>query len=229
MTTENHIYQRASGILSAVYAWMVPALILTGLVAYAGAYVSPFNTLIMQHPTAILLTVIIAQFIFLFTIPKAIKRLSSPTAGLLFFLFSVLNGIMLSSIFFAYTTSSIINTFFIAAGMFGGLALYGFFTKKDLTAMGTFLSLALWGFLLALIINLFVQSKAANITFSFIGVLIFAGLTAYDVQRIKQLSYDLFADDETYAKVAILGALSLYLDFINLFINLLSLMGTRKK
>ena len=157
----------------------------------------------------------------------AINRLSFSTATLLFILYSVINGVTLSSIFVVYTQGSIASTFFITAGMFGGLALYGSVTKKDLSGMGRFLFMTLIGLIIASIVNIFMHSEMLYWITTFVGVLVFAGLTAWDAQKIQQMA--LMADDvnESTQKMALLGALTLYLDFINLFLYLLRIFGKR--
>ena len=170
---------------------------------------------------------LIGEIVLVLILSAAINRLSFATATLLFILYSVINGVTLSSIFVVYTQGSIASTFFITAGMFGGLALYGSVTKKDLSGMGRFLFMTLIGLIIASIVNIFMHSEMLYWITTFVGVLVFAGLTAWDAQKIQQMA--LMADDvnESTQKMALLGALTLYLDFINLFLYLLRIFGKR--
>lgn len=170
---------------------------------------------------------LIGEIVLVLILSAAINRLSFSTATLLFILYSVINGVTLSSIFVVYTQGSIASTFFITAGMFGGLALYGSVTKKDLSGMGRFLFMTLIGLIIASIVNIFMHSEMLYWITTFVGVLVFAGLTAWDAQKIQQMA--LMADDvnESTQKMALLGALTLYLDFINLFLYLLRIFGKR--
>lgn len=170
---------------------------------------------------------LIGEIVLVLILSAAINRLSFSTATLLFILYSVVNGVTLSSIFVVYTQGSIASTFFITAGMFGGLALYGSVTKKDLSGMGRFLFMTLIGLIIASIVNIFMHSEMLYWITTFVGVLVFAGLTAWDAQKIQQMA--LMADDvnESTQKMALLGALTLYLDFINLFLYLLRIFGKR--
>lgn len=170
---------------------------------------------------------LIGEIVLVLILSAAINRLSFSTATLLFILYSVINGVTLSSIFVVYTQGSIASTFFITAGMFGGLALYGSVTKKDLSGMGRFLFMTLIGLIIASIVNIFMHSEMLYWITTFVGVLVFTGLTAWDAQKIQQMA--LMADDvnESTQKMALLGALTLYLDFINLFLYLLRIFGKR--
>ena len=158
----------------------------------------------------------------------AINKLSLTTATLMFVLYSVLNGATMSFIFLAYTSSSITNVFFITAGTFAAMALFGYFTKTDLTSMGKILVMALIGIIIASVVNIFTKSTGLAMILNYLGVLVFVGLTAYDSQKIKQMLMQAPDAGESAQKVALLGALSLYLDFINLFLYLLRIFGSRR-
>ena len=161
-------------------------------------------------------------------ISGAINRLSITTATLLFILYSVINGATLSVIFLAYTLTSIANVFFITAGTFGVMAFLGYTTKKDLTSLGRMMFIGLIGIIIATIVNLFLGSSMLNMIVSYVGVVIFVGLTAYDSQKIKHMLYEADSMDEGAQKLALLGSLTLYLDFINLFLMLLRIFGGNK-
>jgi FtsH-binding integral membrane protein len=215
-----------------VYNHMTIGLAITGLVALGASfaaiqngqltgfgqaiYVSPLKWVVMLAPIGI---------VFLFA--AKIQSMRASTAQIVFWVFASLMGLSLSSIFLVYTGESITRVFFIAAGMFAGTSLYGYTTKKDLTGMGSFLFMGLIGILIASVVNIFLDSSMLQFGISVIGVLVFAGLTAYDTQAIKNTYWE--GDDrETQAKKSIHGALRLYLDFINLFMMLLSLFGNRE-
>lgn len=157
-----------------------------------------------------------------------LNRMAASTAQMIFWAFAVLMGLSLSSVFLLFTGESIARTFFITAGTFGAMSLYGYTTKKDLTGMGSFLMMGLIGLILASVVNLFMQSSALHFATSVIGVLIFVGLTAYDTQKLKNMYYSLSGSGEMMAKMSIMGALSLYLDFINMFMYLLRFFGDRR-
>ena len=156
-----------------------------------------------------------------------INKLQASTALALFMLYAGLLGLMLSSVFLAYTGASITRTFFISAASFGALSLYGYSTQRDLSPVGSFLVMGLFGLILAMVVNMFLQSTGLDFAISAIGVLIFAGLTAWDTQRIKEI-YDVNDDGTVAGRKAVMGALTLYLDFINLFLFLLRFMGDRR-
>lgn len=213
---------RTRTLMYSVFGWMSFALTLTGLSAYYVASNQAIMTYLTQH-TGVVIGLVIAQFILVIALSGLVNRINFTTALILFMLYSTLTGIMLSSIFVVFTNASIVATFFVTAGMFGGMALYGAFTKADLTGLGSFLMMALWGIILAMIVNIFIQSSAFEYVISMIGVVVFALFTAWDVQRIKAISqYDL------PEAASITLALSLYLNFINLFLSLLNLMGQRR-
>lgn len=209
-----------------VYLWMTGGLALTGLVAWIVA-TSPVIQQIIFGSQVVLWGLIIAEFVFVIVLNAAINKLSFGTASLLYTLYCVLNGATLSSIFLVYELSSIGEIFFITAGSFAALAFVGTVTKKDLSKLGTFLIMALFGLIIASIVGL-IMGNPDSIWISAIGVLIFAGLTVYDAQRIRNMMLDQETVNEGNMKLALLGALSLYLDFINLLLRLLSLFGKKK-
>lgn len=215
-------------LMRKVYVWMTLALVLTGITAYGVASSPGLMMTIIQTP-AIMWGLIIAELAIVIAISAAINRLSLTTATLLFVLYSILNGATLSLIFAVYTMSSIANVFFITAGTFGVMAAYGYFTKRDLSSWGRLLLMALIGLIIATLVNVFlVKSSGFDLILSYAGVLIFVGLTAYDTQKIKQMLAMQTDMGEGAQKVALLGALSLYLDFINLFLYLLRIFGRRE-
>ncbi len=209
-----------------VYLWMTGGLALTGLVAWIVA-TSPVLQGIIFGSQAVLWGLIIAEFVFVIVLSAAINKLSFTTASLLYTLYCVLNGATLSTIFLVYELSSIAEIFFITAGSFAALAFIGTVTKKDLSKLGTFLIMALFGLIIASIVGL-IMGNPDSVWISGLGVLIFAGLTVYDAQRIRNMMLDQETVNEGNMKLALLGALALYLDFINLLLKLLSLFGKRK-
>ena len=215
------------GFVHRVFAWMAIGLTITGAIAWAvGTSVSEDY---WQEHTALLIGLIVLELAVVFGLVAAINRMSATVAVGAFFLYSALNGVTLSIIFVAYTAGSIAGTFFITAGMFGSMAALGWFTKRDLSGLGSILFMALIGLILASIVNIFVASSGLYWVTTFAGVLIFAGLTAYDMNKIKQMQQaGVDADSEQGRKAAVLGALSLYLDFINLFLFLLRIFGARR-
>ena len=214
-------------LMRKVYVWMTLALALTGFTAY-GVATSPGIITALYSNSVLLWGLVIAEFAIVFGVSAAINRLSLTTATLLFVLYSVINGALFSSIFLVYTMSSIASVFFITAGTFGVMALIGYTTKKDLSSMGKILFMALIGIIIATIVNIFLKSSGLEMIVSYLGVLIFVGLTAYDTQKIKNMLMMAPDASEASQKIALLGALNLYLDFINLFIYLLRIFGRRE-
>lgn len=218
-----------STLLRKVYAWMFLSLVLTGFTAFAVS--NNYNLLEMIYSNAATIWIlIIAQLGLAILFTARLHKMSLPVCGLLFALYSVLTGVMFSSIFALYTYESIASTFFITAGTFGAMSLYGYFTKKDLTSIGRFLFMGLIGLIIASLVNLFLQSSMVTWITTYVGVLIFVGLTAYDTQKIKEMLL-LHSQDgltENSMKVAIFGSFMLYLDFINLFLKLLRIFGRRR-
>lgn len=214
-------------LMRKVYLWMTLALVITGFTAY---YVANNETVLGAIYTNQILFwgLIIAELGLVIGLSAAINRLSLSVATLMFVLYSLINGATMSFIFLVYTTSSITNVFLITAGTFAAMAVFGYFTKTDLTSMGKILLMALIGVIIATIVNIFTKSEGLTVILNYVGVLVFVGLTAYDSQKIKQML--LMAPDasESSQKIALLGALSLYLDFINLFIYLLRIFGSKR-
>ena len=215
-----------------VYNLMAVGLAITGLAAYfaftfavSDGQLTAFGAAIYTSPLK--WVVIFAPLAMVFFLSFRINKMSVPAAQTTFAVYAALVGLSLSSIFLIYTGQSVVQTFFVTAASFGALSLYGYSIKRDLSAMGSFLMMGLFGLIIASVVNIFLASSAMQFAISVIGVLIFAGLTAYDTQRIKEMYYA--ADDATTAgRKAIRGALTLYLDFINLFMFLLQFMGNRK-
>lgn len=213
-------------LMRKVYVWMTLALVITGFTAY-GVANSPGILQAIYSNSILMWGLIIAEFALVIGVSAAINRLSLTTATIMFILYSVINGALLSSIFVIYTASSIATVFFITAGTFGAMALIGYTTKTDLSSMGKILFMALIGLIIATIVNFFVKSSGLDLILSYVGVLIFVGLTAWDSQKIKQMMLQAPDAGEGMQKMALLGALTLYLDFINLFIYLLRIFGKR--
>ena len=236
---QTHAGAEAAGIdqglrsyMLGVYNHMTLGLVITGIaafltlqMAFSGGALTAFGQAIYLSPLK--WVVMLSPLAFVFAISFGINRLSANTARLLFFTYAAVMGLSLSSIFLIYTNESIVRVFFITAIAFGGLSLYGYTTKRDLSAMGTFLMMGLFGLIIAMVVNIFLQSSAMQFAISVVGVLVFAGLTAWDTQSIKEMYY---AGDgrETALKKSVMGALRLYLDFINMFMMLLSLLGNRE-
>ncbi len=209
-----------------VYNYMASGVLLTGVVALLFAN-SGYAAQILGGPGILKYIIMFAPLAFVMVMSFGINRISTPTLQLLFWAFATVMGLSMASIFLVFTGTSIATTFFAAAAAFAGLSLWGYTTKRDLSAFGTFLVMGVVGLIVASLINLFVQSSALQLAISFIGVLLFAGLTAYDTQRIKSM-YDYVAGTDMMGKTVIMGALSLYLDFINMFTFLLQFMGDRR-
>lgn len=221
---EGYVSLAFPSLMRKVYVWMTMALAITGLTAY-GVATSPTLLQMIYGSRFGIWVLIIAELALVFWISARIEKLSLTSATLLFILYSVLNGATLASIFFIYSPSAITKVFFITAGTFGVMALYGYFTKSDLTSWGKILMMGVLGLIIALIVNMFLKSAMMDLILSGIGVLVFTGLTAYDTQKIKQLLAVQTDMGEGAQKIALLGALSLYLDFINLFLYLLRFFG----
>lgn len=224
----SEVQSSGRSLLAQVFSWMSVALGLTSLTAFFVYYNDVLRQFFLNSPT-MLFGLLIAQLVVVIVFSFMIYRVSFITALILFLTYAVLTGITLSTIFLVYTMSSIASTFVIAAGMFGAMALYGFVTGADLSTMGSFLRMALVGIIIAMLVNLFLRSEAFNTMISVIAVVVFTGLTAVDVQRIKQISAVMARNSEPALKIALIGALTLYLDFINLFLSLLQLTGRRKE
>lgn len=217
-----------SALFRSVYLWMTLALAITGFTAMYIAKSYTFLEMIAQN-SMMFWGLLIAEIGLVMYLSARIQRISFTTATLLFIAYSIVNGLTLSILFMVYTMRSIATTFFITAGTFGAMALFGYITKKDLTRIGSLCGMAVIGLIIAMIVNMFLHNSMMDMVISGIGVLVFVGLTAYDSQKIKQmLTGNDIEINETTQKIALMGALTLYLDFINLFIYLLRLFGDRK-
>jgi len=206
-----------------VYNYMGSGVLLTGIVALL-AFQSGFTASLIGSP--LMWVVALAPLAFVLVLSFGINKLSTPAAQALFWVYAAVMGLSMSTIFIAFTGTSIATTFFATAAAFIGLSLYGYTTKKDLSGFGTFLIMGVVGILVAMLINLFLQSSALSLAISVIGVLLFAGLTAYDTQKIKSMYFYVRGTDFV-GKSVVMGALTLYLDFVNMFTFLLNLMGSR--
>ena len=216
-----------TGFVNKVYAWMSVALAISALAAVFVADTPAVRDIVLGNKFAFY-GLLIAEFGLVVAIAGAINRMSSMTATLLFVLYSLVNGLTLSVVFLVFTASSIGTTFFVTAGTFGVMSIIGYTTKRDLTSMGNLLIMALVGMLIGSLVNFFVQSTAFGYVLTYLGILVFVGLTAYDTQKIKEMGQAGFETSDGMQKGAILGALTLYLDFINLFLLLLNLFGNRR-
>lgn len=209
-----------------VYNWMAMGLALTGVIAW-GISESSFAETLFSN-SFLFYGIIILQLGVVIGLTFAIKKMSAIVAIGAFFFYSALTGLTMASIFLLYTGSSIASTFFICAAMFGSVSVFGYITKMDLSKFGTFFFMGLIGLIIASVVNIFLNSTTLYWIISYAGVLIFVGLTAYDTQRIKQMSQSMDFDTEEGKKAAVMGSLMLYLDFINMFLFLLRIMGDRK-
>ena len=212
-----------------VYNLMALALVITGVAAFATYTLATTNPAFAQllYASPLRWVVMLAPLGLVFFLSFRIQNMSVSAAQMTFWVYAALMGVSLSSIFLVYTGQSVVQTFFVTAASFGALSLYGYTTKKNLSGLGSFLIMGLFGLIIASLVNIFMQSSAMEFAISIIGVGIFAGLTAYDTQTIKEMYYE--GDDRTTAgRKAIMGALNLYMDFINLFIMLLRLIGDRR-
>jgi FtsH-binding integral membrane protein len=217
---------RQQSVLTQVYAWMTAGLLVTGAVAMFVAANDALMAAIFGN-SFVFFGLIIAELALVWILSANIGRLPVATATSMFLGYSALNGLTMAAIFWIYTSASIASTFFITAGTFGAMSAWGYFTKRDLSGMGNFLFMALIGLILASVVNIFWANSTLYWIISFAGVLIFVALTAYDTQKIKRLAAQV-SDEGGAGRVAILGALTLYLDFINLFLFLLRFLGVRR-
>lgn len=221
--TTDLVLVKQNALIRQVYAWMGAGLAITAIMALV-TLSSPVILKALTENRLVFYGLVIGELALVFTLSGAINRLSATAATLLFVAYSALNGVTLSIMALIYTANSIASTFVITAGMFGAMSIYGYTTKRDLTSWGSFLFMGLIGVVIASIVNIFVGSSAVSWVISGIGVLVFTGLTAYDTWKIKELG----AQGTEGRKPAILGALTLYLDFINLFLMLLRFTGNRR-
>ena len=213
--------------VSKVFGWMAGGLLLTAIVALAVANTPSLTRAIYGNP-AVLIGLIIGELVLVVVLSAAINRMSAGLATALFLLYAAVNGVVLSFIFLLYTRASITTTFFVSAGTFGAMSLYGYYTKRDLTSIGSLCFMALIGLIIGSVVNLFWANEMLYWLITYAGILIFVGLTAYDAQKIKRMGLSIGGDGQLARKAAVLGALAIYLDFINLFLLLLRLLGRRR-
>ncbi|MET5962661.1 Bax inhibitor-1/YccA family protein [Citrobacter amalonaticus] len=225
------IVQARSGLqtyMAQVYGWMTVGLLLTAFIAWYAANSSAFMELLYTN-RIFFFGLVIAQLAVVFVLSGLVNRLSAGVMTTLFMLYSVLTGLTLSSIFIIYTASSIASTFVVTGGMFGVMSLWGYTTKRDLSGWGNMLFMALIGIILASLVNFWLKSEALMWAVTYIGVVVFVGLTGYDTQKLKNIGEQIdVRDSSNLRKYSILGALTLYLDFINLFLMLLRILGNRR-
>jgi FtsH-binding integral membrane protein len=234
--TQTQVQVRVNDFVRSVYNWMAIGLALTGFTAYYVANSQSALGLLFQvagnqlRPTMLFYGLIIGELVLVFILSARVQKMQASTATAMFVIYAALNGATLSIIFLAYTGASIVSTFFVCAATFVTCSLYGWMTKRDLTSLGGFMFMGLIGIIIATLVNMFIQSSAMNMIISYIGVLVFIGLTAYDTQHLKTMAQTQpdGLDAAVIRKGAILGALKLYLDFINLFLMLLRILGNRR-
>lgn len=224
-----HELAEVNAFMRRVYNWMAGGLALTGLVAWYTATTPAILRLLFTPtgPSMLFWILAIGELALVFVISGAINRLGSAVAGGLFILYSALNGLTISFIFLLYTGQSIVSTFLVTAGTFAAVSIWGYTTKRDLTGWGSFLFMGLVGIIIASVVNIFLRSPMMMWIVTYLGVGIFVGLTAYDTQQLKNLAQG-GLDEDAASKASILGALKLYLDFINLFLLLLRIFGSRR-
>lgn len=215
--------QSASDALWVTYRWMTLGLATTGFIALLVAHSQAAIELLLGN-RIIFYALLFGQLGLVFGLSRTAHRLSTAVAAGLFFAYAALTGVTFSVLFLIYTASSIASVFFITAGAFAGLSVFGATTKRDLSAVGRFAVFAVVGLIIAMVVNIFLRSTGLEMVLSFVGVLLFAGLTAYDTQKLREL----FESGEVHANMPIVGALTLYLDFINMFLFLLRLLGSRR-
>ncbi len=217
-----------NAFMRGVYKWMTAGLAVTGVVAWLVLNSSIAQQVIYGN-SWVFIAMLIAEFGLVVWLSRSIQRMSGAKATGMFMVYSALNGATLSVLFMAFTLPSIATAFFVAAGMFGGMSVYGMTTKRDLTGLGSFMFMGLIGLIIAMVVNLFLQNTMMQLVISCVGVIIFTGLTAFDTQRLKVMGESAPADDtEAVRRASIMGALTLYLDFINLFIMLVQILGDRR-
>jgi FtsH-binding integral membrane protein len=213
--------------LPKVYKWMAIGLMLTAIASLLTLSVPALQQLVFGSRGTYLILVFADLGLVMYLMAR-INRISAATATTMFMAYSLLNGVTFAAIFAIYTSSSIVSTFMITAGTFGTMSLYGYVTKRDLTGIGNFLMMGLFGVIIASVVNFFLHSAMISWITSYLGVFIFIGLTAHDTQKLKRIGATGFANGEHQSKATIMGALTLYLDFINLFLFLLRLIGTKQ-
>ncbi|MDN3593916.1 Bax inhibitor-1/YccA family protein [Zunongwangia endophytica] len=225
--SDSQLKQGQAAYINKVFNWMALALLITGVTAFFAASSEQLMNLIFSNKL-VFYGLLIGEVILVGYIGSNIQKLSTTTATALFILYSVLNGITLSFILLVFTSASIATTFFVTAGTFGAMSAYGYFTKRDLTSIGNLCFMALIGIIIASIVNIFFFSEILYWVITYAGVLIFVGLTAYDTQKIKRMYRAGMEDSDIGHNLALMGAIRLYLDFINMFLFLLRIFGNRK-
>jgi FtsH-binding integral membrane protein len=229
-TAREGIDEGLRAFMLGIYNNMALGLAITAIAALATSYLATTNPAVAQalYGSPLKWVVMFAPLVFVFAFSATVNKMQPAKARLVFFAFAAVMGISISWIFLVYTNASIAQTFFVTSAAFAGLSLWGYTTKKDISAWGSFLVMGVIGLIIAMVVNLFLQSSALQFAVSALGVLIFAGLTAYDTQNLKN-TYNFVAGDATAAgRVSVIGALRLYLDFLNLFMFLLHFMGGRE-
>ena len=226
-SSEQTMQDRLVTFMYGVYGLMSGALAITAVTSYFVSTIPNIETTLFGSPLLVTL-IFIAQLALVIGLSLMIQRLTFPMALTMFFVYAISLGVTLSIIFLVYTKASIMQTFVVCSGMFGVMTIYGYLTNADLTKLGNVAMMALWGLIIALLVNLFFRNPLFDLIISGAGVLIFTLLTAYDTQKIKRMGEYMLGDQEMMGKVAILGALTLYLDFVNLFLFLLRFMGRRR-
>ncbi len=225
--SDAQLKQGQTAYINKVFNWMCLALLITGVTAFFAAGSYELMNLIFSNKL-VFYGLLIGEVVLVGYIGANIQKLSTTTATALFILYSVLNGITLSFILLVFTSASIATTFFVTAGTFGAMSAYGYFTKRDLTSIGNLCFMALIGIIIASIVNIFFFSEILYWVITYAGVLIFIGLTAYDTQKIKRMYRAGMEDSDIGHNLALMGAITLYLDFINMFLFLLRIFGDRK-
>lgn len=209
-----------------VYAWMATALAVTGVSAWLTS--QNLAALSFLYTKGVSVALMIGLVLMVFAIRSVAYRVSAVAATAMFLVYAALVGMAISGIFVVYKLSSIFGMFVVTAGMFGGISVYGFVTKRDLTNLGSILIMIVWGLFLSAMVNIFLQSSALSWGISFIGVFVFSGLIAYDTQKLKEMAYSTIGNPGMAARIAVIGSVELYLDFLNLFLMLLRLLGNRR-
>lgn len=218
---------RFDALMYRVYAWMGIGLAITAISSWMASTSAAFMQVVTTN-VLVMIGLVVAQFALVLALSFFLPRLSFPVAAGCFVLYSLLTGLMLSSIFIVFTQASLVTTFIITAGTFVAMSLYGYFTKADLSTMGNTMLMMLFGLIIAMVVNMFVKSTRFELLISAVGVVVFTLLTAFDTQKIKVISSQIAADANTMGKIALFGALTLYLDFINLFLFLLRFTGKQR-
>lgn len=212
-------------LMTRVFSWMFAGLSLTAIISFLLGTDEKVLFYFSANPM-VFYGLIIFELVLVFFLSMRVHKLAAGTATFIFFLYAALNGVTLTPLLMMYTATSVTATFFVTAGMFGAFAFYGYVTKRDLSKLGNILIMALIGLLLATLVNIFLASSALYWVITYVGVLLFCGLTAFDIQKIKRMQTAQM-DESTHTKAAIMGALALYLDFINMFLYLLRILGSR--